>query len=70
MRNRGAITLVLAIIGYLYCAAKQTEAPPLAPGLGLREILSEPAGRWEAGQYACAVVGAVGAIFLFLPRPK
>jgi len=70
MRNRGAMLLVLAVIGYLFCASKLAEAPPLAPGLSLRESLSEPAGRWEAAEYACVILGAVGAIFLFLPRPR
>ncbi len=70
MRNFGGILLLLGILGFFYATSKTEELEPVPDGLGVRESLEYPAGRWEIARYAIAAVAGTGLILLLFPKGR
>jgi hypothetical protein len=70
MRTFGLLMLVAGVVGYLYLGSQLGQVEALPPGLGVGEMLQQPAGRLEAGQYLAAFVGVVGLILMMFPKGR
>ncbi len=70
MRKFGGILLLLGIFGFFYATSKTAELEPVPEGLGVRESLQYPAGRWEVASYAIAAVAGMGLLLLLFPQGR
>lgn len=70
MRNFGGILLLLGLFGFFYATSKTEDLEPVPQGIGVRESLSYPAGRWEVARYGIAAVAATGLLLLLFPKGR
>ena len=70
MRNLGGILLLLGIFGVFSASSKTEGLDPVPEGLGIRESLEYPAGRWELARYAIAAVAGTGLVLLLFPKGR
>jgi len=70
MRNTGGLLLLAGALGFFYCSARLSNLEPVPEGKSISESLAYPAGRFEVGRYAAAMVGAVGFILAMFPKGR
>jgi hypothetical protein len=70
MRQAGGVLVVLGVVGFFYCSAKVSDAPPVPKEAGIMEALREPGGRWDLARYGSAFVGATGSVLLLFTRRR
>jgi hypothetical protein len=70
MRNLGGILLLLGVIGFFYASSRVDALAPVPDGLGVRESLEYPAGRWDMARYGSAVVAGFGLLMTLFPKGR
>jgi hypothetical protein len=70
MRNLGGIVLLLGVLGFFYASSQLGDLEPVPQGLGIRDGLAYPAGRWEMARYGCAAVAAFGLLMALFPKER
>jgi hypothetical protein len=70
MRNAGGMLLLVGVLGFFYCSARLSNLEPVPAGKSISDSLQYPAGRFEVGRYASAMVGAVGLILALFPKGR
>jgi hypothetical protein len=70
MRNLGGILLLLGVLGFFYASSQLSDLEPVPQGLGIREGLAYPAGRWEMARYGCAAAAGFGLLMALFPKGR
>jgi hypothetical protein len=70
MRNFGGFLLLVGVLGFFYCAAQLSHLDPVPAGKSLSEALAYPAGRFDLGRYASALMAAVGFLLALFPKGR
>jgi hypothetical protein len=70
MRQFGLMLAAVGLAGFLYCGLRQGDFEPVPPGTETMEALRYPAGRFEIGRYASAMVGAIGVLLAMFPKGR
>ncbi len=70
MRSFGIVLLVSGILGFVYCGDQLRRFDPVPEETSWRRGLDYPAGRWEAGRYACALGGGIGLLLVMFPKGR
>jgi hypothetical protein len=70
MRKMGVTLLLLGILGFFYASSRIGDLEPVPDGLGARETLQYPAGRWMIARYAGATVAGMGLLVLLFPKGR
>lgn len=70
MRRFGSALLLAGVVGFFYCSSQLSNLPELPQGLSIQESLRYPAGQYQIGEYAAAMLGAMGVIFLMFPKGR
>lgn len=71
MRTFGVVLFALGVVGYFYCSSQLAVLEPLPPGMDIGPALRlYPAARYQLGQYAAAMAGVIGIIFMMFPRGR
>jgi hypothetical protein len=70
MRNFGGILLLVGIFGFVYCGSQMDKYPPVPDGKSISESMAYPAGKWDVGRYACAMVAGFGLLMAMFPKGR
>ena len=70
MRRLGTVLFLIGAAGFYYCSSQLSHMPELPQGLSIQDSLQYPAGRIQVGEYASAMIGAMGVLFLLFPKGR
>jgi len=70
MRRLGFVVFAIGAGAYFYCSTQLAAVEPVPPGLSIEESVRYPAGQYQIGEYAGAMLGGLGLLLLVFPQGR